>query len=81
MRCRCSKTIRLRYEEQWETESECELIFRGRLPLVVQRGWYGSFDRDNKAFNMVEHSFIYQTLEHFGFGPKCIILLECYIKT
>ncbi len=27
-------------------ESECELIFRGRLPVVVQRGWYGSFGRD-----------------------------------
>jgi len=24
-----------------------------------------------KAFDMVEHSFIFQTYKHFGFGPKC----------
>ncbi len=33
-----------------------------------------------KAFDTVEHSFIFQTLEHFGFGPKCINIVRMLYK-
>ncbi len=33
-----------------------------------------------KAFDTLEHSFIFQTLEHFGFGPKFINIVRMLYK-